>query len=263
MNKHNLFWGALLILAGVLFLGNNLNWFSIQPQVIFPIVLISLGLYTLLSRHWPVEEQASDFNIPLDGAKQASLVLQHGAGKIRLAGGGSAANLLSGRSAGLSHKAQRQGDLLKVKIATAFGSLESLFPWNWGLGHRDWQLQLNPQIPTTLKVESGASETNLDLRKTKVTDLKIETGASSTHITMPEAAGLTRAKISGGAASFKIVVPKGVAASITIESGLGSVEVDEARFPFSGKIYQSADYAAATHKLDLEIEAGVSSIHIE
>ncbi|MCW5876359.1 MAG: hypothetical protein KIS85_05685 [Anaerolineales bacterium] len=263
MNRHNMFWGAALILVGAAFLASNMGLVSLQWPLLWPLFFILLGVYVLLSRSWQPSEQVSEFNIPLEGAKAGTLKMEHGAGKIRLAGGGNAADLISGRSAGLTHKAHREGDVLKVKISTAFGSPESFFPWNWGLGYRDWQLQLNPKVPTTLKVESGASESILDLRNTKVTELKVETGASSTTITMPERAGHTRARISGGAASFQIIIPDGVAARIEVESGLGSVKVAEERFPRSGGAYQSPDFAGAANKLDLRIEAGVSSITIE
>jgi hypothetical protein len=79
---------------------------------------------------------------------------------------------------------------------------------------------------------------------------------------MPKKAGHTKAEISGGAASFEVTIPKGVAAKIRVDSGLGSVVVDEERFPRAGKGYQSANYDSAANTVDLRLEAGVSSIKI-
>lgn len=43
----NTFWGAVLILIGFFWLGNNLDWFSIHIPF-WPVVLIVIGLYLLL-----------------------------------------------------------------------------------------------------------------------------------------------------------------------------------------------------------------------
>ena len=47
--KHwdNSFWGIVLIVVGLLWLGNNLHWFRIHLPV-WPLVLIVFGLYLLL-----------------------------------------------------------------------------------------------------------------------------------------------------------------------------------------------------------------------
>lgn len=260
MNKHNLFWGALLILAGVLFLGNNLNWFSIRPQLIFPIVLIALGIYTLLSRQWPDDQNsiADSIQIPLEGAKRAELRLTYGAGKFSLSGGGSGTQLLSG-SGSVQHSARREGDTLRVRLEHG---LTTFFPWNWN-GAQRLKLQLNAKTPAIIKLECGAADSTLDLRDTQVQEIEIETGASSTTLVMPQRAGHTRAKISGGAANFDITVPEGVAARISVESGLGSVMINEQRFPRNLNAYQSVDYDKAANTLELMIEVGLSSVQVK
>jgi hypothetical protein len=113
-----------------------------------------------------------------------------------------------------------------------------------------------------LELETGANEARIDLSELLVTDLRLGSGASSTQITMPANAGSTRAKISTGAASVKVRIPQGVAARIQARGGLASILVDSARFPRSSGIYESSDYAAATNKIDLDIETGVGSVEV-
>jgi hypothetical protein len=164
----------------------------------------------------------------------------------------------------MSLTTKKDGSKLNVRLSTSIEeSFTGILPWNWHSRRRQWDFALNPNIPISLKVECGASDTRLDLSPLKITNLDIDTGASSTSVTMPATAGFTRAEISGGAASFDITVPKGVSASIRVESGLGSVSVDQTRFPRSGNRYESTDYASAANKLDLKIEVGVSSVSIK
>jgi hypothetical protein len=43
---------------------------------------------------------------------------------------------------------------------------------------------------------------------------------------------------------------------------LGSTQIDEARFPRIGDIYQSLDYATAENRVDMDIQAGVGSLRV-
>ena len=65
-----------------------------------------------------------------------------------------------------------------------------------------------------------------------------------------------------GAASLTFLVPTGVAARIGTKMGLGSIQVDESRFPRMGDGYQSTDYATAENRVDLDIQGGVGSVRI-
>ncbi len=79
---------------------------------------------------------------------------------------------------------------------------------------------------------------------------------------LPRAAGMTEVRAEAGAASLTFIVPSGVAARIRSRVALGSVHVDEARFPRVGDVYQSSDYAAATNRIDLDIQGGVGSVRV-
>jgi hypothetical protein len=43
---------------------------------------------------------------------------------------------------------------------------------------------------------------------------------------------------------------------------IGTLDVDTGRFPRSGSVYESPDYAAAANKLDLGVEGGVGSVTV-
>jgi hypothetical protein len=53
-----------------------------------------------------------------------------------------------------------------------------------------------------------------------------------------------------------------VAARIESRMALGRSEVDETRFPRVGDASQSADYATATDRVDIEAQGGVGSIRV-
>ena len=140
---------------------------------------------------------------------------------------------------------------------------DMFFPGNWiGGKGLEWNFGMSDEIPLDLVFEIGAVDARLDLSSLKVRNLALETGASSTRIMLPKAAGMTHMKVEAGAASVEIEVPDGVEARIDADAGLASLDVDQARFPKTNGIYQSAAYDTAENKVDIRIETGVSSIEI-
>lgn len=261
-----IFWAILLILAGVVFLLNNLGLLPGSAwNYLWPLVLIAIGLSLLLAwRRSPGAATVSE-SVPLDGASRARLTVRHGAGQLRIHTGAPADLLLYGTfGGGVEKRVQHQGDQLDVSLQATSGDwTQWAGPWHWGEGNRrEWNLGLNPGIPLTLAIESGAAENRLDLSGLRVTDLTLRTGASSTNLTLPAQAGYTQAKINTGAASVNLQVPAGVAARIRGTIGLGNLSVDQARFPRRDGGYESADFASAANRVELEIEGSVGSVTV-
>lgn len=268
MNRSRLFWGLAFVLFGGLLLLNNFGIFRFSVWEIFwPMIVILFGLWILWQSLYGDEDIVTESAaIPLDGATEAKISVHHGAGQLKVSSGTSGDNLLTGSfTGGLQQSSSRSGERLDLTMKVPMDGFPFMFaPGFWGSGNRiRWDVQLNPQVPVSLEVNSGASDTQLDLRETQVTELVIKTGASSTSVTAPAQAGYTRVKVEAGAASVKIDVPVDVAARVDVEGGLLGVDVDQNRFPKSGKYYQSPEYDSAANKLDIKVEAGVGSVSIK
>jgi hypothetical protein len=267
MLRNSLFWGSILVLAGILLLLDNLGLLAVNVwSLIWPLFLIALGL-RLLWRYLagPPTPQIEEAAIPLQDARQAQVRMRHGAGRLYVTAGAGQDELVSGTfGGGLEYQARRDGDLLDVHMRPASHSFpEVMIPWNWGSrGPLDWSLVMNSEVPLSLHLETGASDTRLDLSELHLTELWLQTGASSTDLTLPAHAGFTRADLHAGAASLNIRVPSGAAARIRIKGGLTGVKVDTNRFPRLGNVYQSPDYDTAPNKIDVDIEAGVGAIDV-
>lgn len=261
------FWPITLILLGVLLLLGNLGLLPGSTWGwIWPLVLIWLGLSLLLGRRGSARFEAAEDSLPLDGATSARITLRHGAGRLTVGAGGDPALLFAGTfGGGVDKRVDRSGDLLDVVLqAAARDWTRWMGPLNWRgqSGGLNWALGLNPTIPLTLTVETGASEGGLDLSALRVTDLAIKTGASSTEVTLPAQAGQMRARIESGAASVRVSVPSGVAARIGGHMGVGALDVDQGRFPWRGDVYESDDFQTAANRVELEIKGGVGQISV-
>jgi hypothetical protein len=204
--------------------------------------------------------EGEQLSIDLQGASQAFLKLSHGAGRIVVGAGTEPGQLLNGSFAGgIKHSAHKAGDRLDAHLESRpFAFPPFLGGWQ-GL---EWNFNLNRDIPLALRLETGASQSEFDLRDLKVTDLKISTGASKTDVQLPANAGMTTVKAELGAASLDMVVPQGVAARIRAEQGVSAIEIDTERFPYSNGIYESADYSSAQNKVDIVIQAGAGRVAV-
>jgi hypothetical protein len=265
MKRSSLFWGAVLLLVGILLLLDNLNFLPIRVwDLLWPALLVLVGVWiligTLTSRRYLEDEHVV---IPLDGAASANVRINHGAGRIRLGAGGNPNDLAEGDfGGGLDLRTHRQGEALEVEMSVPSRNF-SMGPWGWNREGMNWNFVLNRDIPMRLEVKTGANEADLDLTDLLVSDLKLYTGASSTRLALPASAGQTQVHIEAGAAAVYIRVPENVSARIRSQGGLSSTSVNSARFPRrDGGIYQSADYETAQNRVDVNIQSGVGSVDI-
>ncbi|HUI70298.1 MAG TPA: LiaF domain-containing protein [Spirochaetia bacterium] len=273
MRRWSVVVGFVLILIGVLaILQVALTALGIAFRiwwVFWPLILIAAGLWLISRFSWRggnrvAHEHAS---IPLEGAKEASVTVRHGAGRLLIGGGLAGSNdlLLAGVfGGGLDALHRREGDRLVVDMRVKDRDISHyVFPWTRGwAGLLDWDFTLTKTIPLTLRLETGASESRLSLTDLQVRELSVKTGASSTTVDLPASAGFTRVLVESGAAAVRLRVPDGVSASIQVRSALAGIHVDRSRFPQTGSGYMSPDYDRAGNKVEILVETGVGSVDI-
>ena len=259
--------GLILLGLGALLFLSSLGWIRLDFwQSAFPLLLILLGiltLWTVVTRGGALEQV--EVQVPLETARSARLRFRFGAGHLRVGAGAHTDHLLEiSARGGVRTSASIDGGEKAVEVWVPpefFG--DAIAPWKWWGGEPPrWDARLRAGLPLHLDLEIGACEAEVDLTDLLVREFRLATGASSTTVRMPTAAGETRGRITGGAASVKVMIPPGVAARVVTQIGLGEVKVDQHRFPGSGPIYQSADYTRAKHKVDLSVEVGAASVEV-
>ncbi len=265
MRRNQLFWGIILLLAGGLLLAGEMgirlpNGNSLL-SLFWPVVLIFAGILVLFSIFLRGSNETENVSIDLQGAQQASLKLNHGAGEFKVHSGAGMNEMVHARvTGGVEQKVNRSGDRLEVKLRPAhdFLSIPFIGPSN----QLNWDVAVNPNVPTSLRMNLGANKSEIDLHDMNITDLKLETGASDTMLTLP-ARGRFLADLDLGAASLTLVIPEGLSARIRASLGAADMKVDSLRFPRNGGYYQSPDYETAANAADVTIDAGAASIRIK
>lgn len=264
MRRNQLVWGVILLLVGVLMFANEMgirlpNGTSLL-ELFWPVVLILGGIWVLVGVFLRRNIEVENASIDLQGAASADLKIKHGAGEFKLHSGATANEFSHGSfMGGLDHKAHRNGDRLEVRMRPAKDFLD--FPFFGPRNQLDWDVALNADIPTSLKLNLGANKSDLDLHDMNITDLDLDTGASETKLTLPSR-GRFRADLDLGAASLEIIVPEGLSARIRASVGAVDLKIDPSRFPRNGSYYQSPDYETAANAVDMTIDAGAASIKV-
>ena len=267
MRSSNFFWGGVLIILGGLFLVDSLGIMEIHLWHIFwPVMVILFGFWVLMGYFFREEPIAGEeVSIPLEDVKRAKVYLHHGAGQLKIGSGADPSTFVSGTfGGGLKYKTSRDGDSANVTMRVRdIGFPVVIFPrlatWNNAL---NWNVKFTQEIPLELVFKTGASDTRLDLTDLQVTNLRVETGASSTEIKLPENAAHTKVVIKAGVASVKVNVPEAVAARIRVTGGLIGTNLDRNRFPKARGYYQSPDFETAMYKVEIRVDGGVGSVSI-
>lgn len=253
MRSGGIFWGMILILAGVLYLFGYIQYF-------WPILLILLGVWIVAGAFLrPHAAKDKALAVDLQGARALLVKVNHGAGQLNLRAGASAGKALEGNCTdNVRVHSRLAGDRLEVKVE---GEMV-VVPFFMDRRGLDWDLRLSNEVPLSLSLETGANRSRVDLTGLRLTSLKVQTGASSTDVTLP-ASGVIAAEIHMGAAEATVRIPQGMAARIRSRSGMAEVSVDTSRFPRVDGSYQSPDFGASENRVDLDVEAGVGRLVIQ
>ena len=179
MRRANLFWGAALVLIGVLLILGRLLSFSVW-KLFGPLAIIGVGLWILwgATRERPAIED-EHVSIPLDGAERARIRMHHGAGELRIGAGRDQDALLVGTFAGgLAVRQERRDQILHLDMRTPSERVPwALMPGSWGNSKGlTWDMTLRPDTPLSLVIDAGANNTELDLSELTVTELVLKTG---------------------------------------------------------------------------------------
>jgi hypothetical protein len=259
MHRGRIFWGIIIITAGILLLLDRLGLLPAGFNAIFwPLVLIVLGVSFLLGPVFGRSQRTEQLSVPLENSSSAEIILNHGAGRLHLRSTDMPGVLLEGNFRGeTTHDVRHSGNNTVVTLRSEVVVTPFMGPYD-----RSWDIGVARNLPVKLHLQGGASDNELDLTELTVTELHIETGASSTRVRMPAAAGFTRAEVESGAASVNIFIPEGVAARIRTSGGLSSISVDTQRFPRTDGYYQSPNYESAENRIDMNLEMGVGSIEV-
>lgn len=124
-------------------------------------------------------------------------------------------------------------------------------------------VKINPDIPTNISIDLGASIANIDLKNITVKNFFAKIGASDVNIQFGDKIENLTAVIDTGASSLGLSFPNNVGIRITLMSGVSGNNLSESGFTKTGNnIYESSGYLNSTKKIEAIVKLGAAQLNV-
>jgi hypothetical protein len=131
-----------------------------------------------------------------------------------------------------------------------------------GEARNEWDLRFNDEVPTELRVEMGAGESDLDLDSLTLTGLDLEMGAGKTTVDLTGDYGQDLdVSIEGGVGEATVQLPSEVGVRVRAEGGLGKINAEGLQR--EGGSYVNDAYGDSEVILQVDVQGGVGQINLE
>ena len=230
---------------------------------------------------------------PLNGATAAKVDINAGTGNVtidKLAGG---EQVLAGGTLQYFEKQGLPTRILNFSNGQATLTLRGRdtgrpwfhFPWDACNGATDWQIHLNPNVPSAITAHSDGGNVQLNLAGMAITRVVADTGGGNMGVVLPDTGanlsvtaqtgggnvtvelgsgitGSNTVNANSGAGNVVIRVPSGLAVRVHATSGLGKVIVDSRFSRLDSRTYQSPEYEDAANKVEITAKSGAGNVSV-
>lgn len=289
-----IFWGLLFVLIGGLVLANNFGFVSVNWSNLWrlwPLIIIATGFSILALRNliWRIITiilivltmaaiawvAVGGFSIPstlksqemsiqktADTVKQAEISVKAGASSLIISSAEQSeivASKLESNVANISENSVISGETQQINL-----TMDSNKANNWWSGDvsSKWNINIARKLPLELNVDTGASDTNIDMSQAQLRNITVKTGASNLALKLGDLEDTTLVNIDSGVSSIVLRVPTGSGVQLKLESGLTTKNLADLG-EISKDTYESANYAQSKSKVNISAKVGVSSFTIE
>ncbi|WP_044023128.1 toast rack family protein [Bacillus sp. SG-1] len=203
-----------------------------------------------------------EVDIEKDSARDLEVNLQLGAGEMNISGG--ASEWITGNIEYSNETMEPvvqydldgdKGDIVikqKNKVNVGFGNMKN-----------GWDLLLTNDVPIDLRVESGAADTNLDLRGLRLRKLKVDAGVGDVEVDLSgDWQESFDVDIDTGVGKTTVILPKSVGVQIKSEEGVGKANFDG--FTSSrNNTYVNEAFETADVIITVKVETGVGEVNFQ
>lgn len=256
----SVFWGGLLVIIGVLLLLANTNVLNnIRWDIVWPALLIVLGLWFLAARVGPAGHYSDvDSAEARDGIAKATLDLSVGAGRVDV------------RSGALDHQLYRAhiehaGSQPDIKLDRTTGTVKinTRADWLTGASRLRVDVQISDAIPWDVRCSTGAIRGEFELSTSQVTSFDCRTGASRLEVHLPAPKGVVPMRIDGGALRVDITRPPGAAIKVQSTGGALQLRADGSHQDgFGNREWRSTGFEGAADRYEVTVSGGALNVNV-
>lgn len=196
-----------------------------------------------------------------DSASELGVDLQLGAGEMNVSGG--ADEWVTGE---IEYNDDKLKPVVEYDLSGNRGEVvikqKNNMNINVGFGNmkNGWDLQLSNDLPVDLHVQSGASDTNLDLSGIQLANLKVDAGVGDIKVDLSgEWRESFDVDINTGVGETTVILPKNAGVKIRSQEGVGKSNFDG--FTSNGNnTYVNDAFESADVIITVNVETGVGEV---
>ena len=180
------------------------------------------------------------------------------AGRITVRDGADGGNVLTAR-------ANSRGDKPRVETSVSDGVQHIKITQRDGFSGRNrdqWIMKLTDSIPVDLTIDGGAARIRLDLTAVKAQSLDLQAGAADIDIFFGALEPSLACKIDCGAASLNVTIPSNAGVRVKQSGAVQRFSEGDVEMVERGGYNESRDYDAAPVKIDITLDAALSSMRL-
>jgi len=201
--------------------------------------------------------------IDLEGAREADVSIDMGAGELRIDSGATSGLM----DADFTYRPASLRPEVDYTVNGDVGGLRVTTPnkpqLNWGVNQRyEWDLRFAEDVPMEMTIDMGAGEANLALGDLLLQRLNVNLGAGDATIDLSgEPRDDLDADINAGVGQLTLIVPRSAGVRIIgYKDGVGSYQADG--FTIDGDYLVNDAYGSAAVTYDIVLRRGVGEVVI-
>jgi hypothetical protein len=123
---------------------------------------------------------------------------------------------------------------------------------------------LNAAVTWSLDLAGGTQRTAADLRGGKVAGIAVTAGSAELDVSLPRPAGTVPFLLAGGVSLFRLSLPGGVPARVTVAGGASFVSIDDQNLTgiAGGTVLTPPGWSAAGSRFDIDATSGFSRLTV-
>ncbi len=125
-------------------------------------------------------------------------------------------------------------------------------------GKQEWTFGVNPALFTSVSLEGGVVNLELDATELYVSEVSVSAGVTKLSLKMGLSGKETRIQVSGGVSNLSIAIPEAAGLRIAMSGGLTTRDFSEEGLVKAGNAWLTPDYESAATKLDVTVSSGIA-----
>jgi len=122
---------------------------------------------------------------------------------------------------------------------------------------------LNNKVIWNIRLNTGASDGDIDLSQLKLNSLDIDAGAVNYKVKLGANVPVTEIKLDSGASNFEFDIPNNdVGVRVKLDGALNNTNFSELGFKKTGSTYESPNYNDAKSKINIDADIGAAKLTI-